>query len=254
MKGHATVEPEALYHDPELARFYDLANGWREDFDFCMRLAEGAASVLDLGCGTGQLAVALAEGGKREVFGVDPADPMLEVARARQGGDRAHWVCADARHVRLGRRFELILMTGHAFQVFLTRDDREAVLETIAAHLALGGRFLFDTRNPARREWEEWTPEASRERLSDPEFGAVEVWNDVARDPATGIVTYWTHYEVAGTGRRFSADARLAFPERSEVETLIEAAGLRVLSLFGDWKGSPWHEDARETVVLGGLA
>jgi hypothetical protein len=38
------------------------------------------------------------------------------------------------------------------------------------------------------------------------------------------------------------------------VETLIEAAGLRVLSLFGDWQGSPWHEDAREIVVLGGLA
>src|SRR5690554_3468636 len=112
MKGHATVGPEALCHDPELARFYDLANGWREDFDFCMRLAEGAASVLDLGYGTGQLAAALAEAGNREVFGADPAEPMLEVARARRGGDRAHWLCADARHVRLGQRFELILMTG----------------------------------------------------------------------------------------------------------------------------------------------
>ncbi|WP_366510106.1 class I SAM-dependent methyltransferase [Mesorhizobium sp.] len=58
------------------------------------------------------------------------------IPRRRAGGQRVDWVEADARDVRLGRRFDLVLLTGHAFQVFLTPEDREAVLATIAAHLA----------------------------------------------------------------------------------------------------------------------
>jgi SAM-dependent methyltransferase len=217
-------------------------------------MAKGAPSVLDLGCGTGQLAAALAREGAREVCGVDPAAPMLDIARARPGGDRVNWACDDARRVRLGQPFDLIVMTGHAFQVFLRRDDRLAALNTVAAHLSPGGRFVFDTRNPACCEWEEWTPERSREILADSELGDVVVWNDVERDPATGIVTYQTHYEVEGEGRRYSASARIAFPERGEVEALVAEAGLRVETLLGDWDASPWHADAREIIVVGGAA
>ena len=62
---------DKLYRDPELVRFYDVENGWGADFDYCRRLAEPARTVLDLGCGTGQLAASLGEG--RDVVGVDPA-------------------------------------------------------------------------------------------------------------------------------------------------------------------------------------
>jgi SAM-dependent methyltransferase len=249
------MDGNELYHIPETVRFYDLENGGaRGDFDFCMQLAGSASSVLDLGCGTGQLTAALAEGGRRDVFGVDPAGPMLDVARARPGGHHVTWVREDARVVRLGRRFDLIVMTGHAFQVFLTGEDRLAVLKTVATHLSPGGRFVLDTRNPACREWEEWTPERSRLSLHHAEFGDVTVWNEVERDSATGMVTYQTHYEVPGQGQHYSASARIAFPEREEVETLVAEAGLRVNSLLSDWQGSPWHANAREIVVVGDLA
>src|SRR3546814_10383004 len=105
-----------------------LENGCGADFDFCRRLAAEAKSVLDLGCGTGELAVALSEG--CDVVGVDPAPAMIEVARRRPGGDRVTWIEADARDLRLGRRFDLVLLTGHAFQVFLTRDDQAAELRS----------------------------------------------------------------------------------------------------------------------------
>jgi ubiquinone/menaquinone biosynthesis C-methylase UbiE len=95
---------DALFEDPALVQFYDLENGWMDDTRFCLALASGKASVLDLGCGTGLLAAALGEG--REVFGVDPAAAMLDVARRRAGGQRVTWVEADARTVRLGRRFD----------------------------------------------------------------------------------------------------------------------------------------------------
>lgn len=244
---------DSLYHDPDLTRFYDLENGWREDFDYCVGMARGALSILDLGCGTGQLAAVLANDGARRVVGVDPADPMLDIARSRPGGDCVTWVCADARTVRLEQSFDLIVMTGHAFQVFLTPDDRLAVLRTVAAHLAPEGRFVFDTRNPVCREWEEWTPERSQRVLQDAELGKIVIWDDVALDAATGVVTYETHYEPETTGRRYSARARIAFPERVEVEKLVGAAGLRIDGILGDWTGSPWQDDAREIIVVGGL-
>ena len=96
-----TADP--LYRDPALAAFYDLENGWAADFDFCTKLAAGAESVLDLGCGTGMLAAALAPG--RRIVGVDPAAAMLDIARRRLGGRAVRWVEADVRGLDLGERF-----------------------------------------------------------------------------------------------------------------------------------------------------
>lgn len=245
---------DRLYYDPALADFYDVENGWdrSEDFTFCQALAAEADSVLDLGCGTGELAVALS--GNRMVVGVDPAPAMLEIARAKPGAERVEFIEGDARTLRLGRRFALVMLTGHAFQVFLTQEDRRAALTTIAAHLAPGGRFIFDSREPACREWEEWGPEESRRRLEHPRFGAVQAWNDAAFDAGTGVVTYETHYEIEQTGQRLSAASRIAFPTREELERLIGEAGLRVERWYGDWQGAAWTPGARELIPLGTLA
>ena len=86
-RGITAAMTDRLYEDPALARFYDLTNGWSADFDFCAALAEGSGSVLDLGCGTGELATALASG--RRVVGVDLAEAMLMHAQARPGGGRS---------------------------------------------------------------------------------------------------------------------------------------------------------------------
>ncbi|MDX3925485.1 MAG: methyltransferase domain-containing protein [Shinella sp.] len=244
------ADDDPLYRDPELADFYDLENGWAADLEFCRTLAKDARSVLDLGCGTGELAVALAEG--RDVVGVDPARAMLDIARGKPAGRGVDWVEADARTVQLARRFDLILLTGHAFQVFLTGEDRRAVLQTIAAHLAPGGRFILDTRNPQAQEWLEWVPGASDRLIEHPRFGTVKAWNDMTHDPATGIVTYETVYEITTSGKRLSASARIAFPEKAELEALITEAGLTIERWMGDWQGNDFTEDAREMIPVGG--
>lgn len=245
------MDEDRLYSDPLLVAFYDVESTDRVDFDFCRRFARGYRSMLDLGCGTGELAASLSDG--REVFGVDPAGAMLDVARLRRGGGAVTWVEGDARTVRLGRRFDLVVLTGHAFQVFLTAADRRAVIETIAAHLAPGGRFVFDTRNPAAEEWREWTPERSRRPVDHPLHGRVEAWNDVEHDPATGIVTYRTLYRLAG-GEVLSAESRIAFPEKEEVLQALAAAGLAVERWMGDWNGGDWKPEAPEIIPVGTLA
>lgn len=101
---------DRLYSDPDLVQFYDIENEAGVDFAYCLRFVGDARSILDLGCGTGQLAAALADG--RSVTGVDPSSAMLDVGRRLAGGRTVDWVQADARTVRLGRRFDLVLLTG----------------------------------------------------------------------------------------------------------------------------------------------
>jgi SAM-dependent methyltransferase len=243
---------EELFHDPELAQFYDLDNGWGADRDFCLTLAGRATSVLDLGCGTGELATVLAK--TRRVTGVDPARAMLGVARSRIGGERVQWVETDARTVRLGERFGLVVMTGHAFQCLLTEDDQLAVCRTIAAHLAPGGTFIFDSRNPAVEEWRDWVPEKSRGAISHPELGDIETWNDARFDHAAGIATYETFYRSARSGRTWRASSRIRFSTREEIAAGIAGAGLRVDRWMGDWAGGPLEPLSPEIIPVGGLA
>jgi SAM-dependent methyltransferase len=241
---------DRLYSDPDLVAFYDVENDGRDDFELCLELAADARSVLDLGCGTGQLAVDLAAG--RSVTGVDPATAMLDVARSRPGGEAVTWVTGDARDIRLARRFDLVLLTGHAFQVFLTPADRRAVVSTIAAHLVPGGSFVFDTRNPVVERWREWVPGRSRRVFDHPGLGQIEAWNDAAHDPETGIVTYETHYRTS-SGDLLSAESRIAFPSQPEVAAMLAEAGLTVERWLGDWRGGAWHPAAPEIIPIGGL-
>jgi SAM-dependent methyltransferase len=240
---------DALYDDPALAAFYDWDCPWGPDHDWFLSLVEGAGSALDLGCGTGIFAAALAARGA-EVVGVDPAGPMLAIARARDGGDRVSWVQADARALDLGRRFDAVMMTGHAFQTLLTRNDREAVLAVIRRHLASSGRVFFDSRNPEAREWESWGPEASREVLPHPDHGMVERWND-AWEEAPGLVTYETHYRLPD-GRHLQARSQIAFPGFEELSELIAGAGLVVERWAGDPAGGPLRESCPDFIPIGG--
>ncbi|MDQ0469323.1 class I SAM-dependent methyltransferase [Labrys wisconsinensis] len=240
---------DRLYADPALVDFYDLDNGWRADFDFCATLAAGAGSVLDLGCGTGELAAALAPG--RHVAGVDPAAAMLEAARRRPGGERVRWIEADARTVRLGHRFDRVILTGHAFQVFLTTADQRAVLRTIAEHLAPDGRFVFDSRNPQARAWLEWVPGESHRRLDHPALGPVEAWNDAVHDAATGIVTYETHYRLLRDGRHLCAASRIRFTPQADLAALLDEAGLVVETWLGDWHGGACGPSSPDFIPIG---
>jgi SAM-dependent methyltransferase len=242
---------DRLFEDPELVRFYDAENGWGDDSRFCLAMAEGAASVLDLGCGTGLLAAAL--GGTREVWGVDPAGAMLAVARNRPGGSAVTWVEADGRKVRLGRRFDLVVMTGHAFQCFLTDDDQRALCETIAAHLAPEGRFIFDSRNPTREEWRDWVPEHSGREFDHPLHGRIAAWNDVSMDAATNIVTYETCYRAA-SGSIQKASSSIRFATRNDIAQRIAEAGLEVDVWLGDWHGGQCTPQAPEIIPVGRLA
>jgi 2-polyprenyl-3-methyl-5-hydroxy-6-metoxy-1,4-benzoquinol methylase len=149
------------YQQAQIAEIYDLANPWAHDADFYLSLAGlRPCSVLDLGCGTGLLCCALAQRGHR-VTGVDPAAAMLAVARSKRHAEHVEWVKSSAQSYKAHRRFDLIVMTGHAFQILLTDADALAVLDTMRDHLKERGRVAFETRNP-RVDWVgEWAARVS---------------------------------------------------------------------------------------------
>lgn len=238
-----------LYTDPLLAAFYDTGQGPRTDFAFCADLARNAVSVLDLGCGTGQLALLLAEG--RRVVGVDPAPGMLKIAAEKPGAGAVQWIRGDARDIRLGEVFDLVVLTGHAFQVFLERDDRLACLRTIAHHLSPDGVFVFDSRNPGFQQPKQRSKAETPKRLHHPRHGEIDMWNESRFDADRGILTYSNTYRIAATGEVRSATDRIAYTPQSDLADLIARAGLTVDRWLGAWSGVPFEPTSRDIIPVG---
>ncbi|GJL83390.1 MAG: methyltransferase [marine bacterium B5-7] len=242
---------DKLYSDSRLAQFYDIDNGPGENTAYVTQLADKAESVLDLGCGTGILLASL--GRKKYTVGVDPAVAMLDIACRRSGGEVVKWVNGDARNIRLGQNFDLIILTGNVFQVFLSEADQRAVLTTIATHLSSQGMFVFDTRNPTREEWRTWTPKASNRLIHHPSLGEVKAWNDVVYDAATHIATYETHYLVLSDNTLFSASSRIMFTSFDTLKQMMDDAGLVVVRWMGDWTGVEYTVSSPEIIPVGRL-
>src|SRR5678815_2676296 len=143
---------DRLFSDARLAALYDKFCAGRPDFAFYLPLVMSSRSVLDVGCGTGALLhLARKAGHTGRLCGLDPAEGMLEQARRRSD---IEWVLGDLSSVRWEREFDLVVMTGHAFQVFIDDKEVDASLAAIRSALTDEGRFVFETRNPLVREWE----------------------------------------------------------------------------------------------------
>jgi SAM-dependent methyltransferase len=239
------------YNQAELANLYDDENGWDQSADFYLGVARriGAKTLLDLGCGTGTVTRGIVKAIGGSGVGVDPAAPMLDVARRNTQGEAIDWVVGDARTVRLDRKFDLIIMTGHAFQAFLTEADQIALFRTVAAHLAPEGRFGFDSRNPAAQEWLEWGPADSRRVVDTAAYGAVEIWNDARMNPDR-ILDVEEHYRILASGKALRSDFRLRFSAPEELWDGMMAAGLAVEHCYGDWNANPFKPDMREIIIV----
>jgi SAM-dependent methyltransferase len=208
---------------PRLAAIYDPLDPDRSDLDPYLRMAEefGASRVLDIGCGTGVFA---ARG--IEVVGADPALASLDVARGKPGAERVRWIHGDATglpHLRV----DLVTMTANVAQQIVEADAWRETLRGARAALRPGGRLVFETRNPARRAWEEWTREASYAVTEVAGAGVVESWVEVTAVEGQLVSFRWT-YVFAADGQVLTSDSTLRFREREEVGAELAARGFVV--------------------------
>lgn len=244
---------DAAYGDERLAALYDALNTWGPSDDFYLGHVMRAASVLDAGCGTGELlSRARRAGHTGHLTGLDPAPGMLAVARARRDG--ITWVQGDARSVNLGRTFGLITMTGHAFQVLLGDHDIRAALAGFHRHLEPGGRLVFEIRNRAARAWERWTPAITRTLVRSPDGEDFEVAYDFRGTREPGLVDYVTIFRSRASGEVLISPSTLHFADPDHLRSLLTDAGFRVTGWYGDWDRSEVSPASREIIVIAARA
>ncbi|HEY9439060.1 MAG TPA: SAM-dependent methyltransferase, partial [Streptomyces sp.] len=87
-----------------------------------------------------------------------------------------------------------------------------------------GGHLVFETRNPARRAWEEWNREASHAVTEIPDVGTVESWVELTEVSEPLVTFRWT-YTFGSDGQVLTSDSTLRFRERREVEADLTAQG-----------------------------
>lgn len=146
------IGSSAHYED---ARYYaDTYRDRVEDVAFYVRLAQKLGGpVLEYGCGEGRIALPLAQAGL-EVTGVDQSQPMLDAfaekleREPREVVRRLKLKQGDIRAVKLAKKFPLVLCTFNTFLHLYDREDVEAFLARVKAHLAPKGRFVFDVSTP----------------------------------------------------------------------------------------------------------
>src|SRR3990167_2966262 len=133
---------DLIFADAELAALYDGMNPGRDDVDFYMPMVMAAGSVLDVGCGTGAMLHDARKAGHRgRLCGLDPAPGMLAQARRRTD---IEWVLGDLSSASWTAEFDLVVMTGHAFQVFIEDEELRGALAAIRPALRDDGRFAFE--------------------------------------------------------------------------------------------------------------
>lgn len=222
-------EPDPAFADPRLAALYDVLDDDRSDLDAYVAIVDdlGAHTIVDIGCGTGSLAVRLARSGL-DVVGVDPAGASLGVARVKAFSDRVQWVEGDATAL-VGRSLhaDLALMTGNVAQVFVLDEDWSATLESVRGCLRPGGWFVFETRRPEVRDWEQWNVPPTRVALAD---GSTVVVSRTVTKVAPPLVTFESETVLAG-GDVVPSTSTLRFRECEEVEGDLREHGFEVVDV-----------------------
>jgi O-methyltransferase involved in polyketide biosynthesis len=177
---------------------------------------------------------------------------MLAYAAHKSTGLPITWVEGDARRLDLKRQFGLIFLTGNAFQAFLSREDQERLLAGVRAHLADGGAFAFETRNPrwadllTKPEEEYWMSYTAVD-------GRIMRLTETYHYEAVTQLKHWTIY------RRWQEDGReqtkisrivvrYTFPQ--ELEALLHYNGFRLIRRYGDWNLNPLQEQSPSIIVV----
>lgn len=237
----------AEFLHPRLVEVYDVDCPWGVDDDAFLAIVDQlpASRVLDLGCGTGRLAIGMAGHGHR-VTGVDPATASIDAARRKPGSELVTWVVGTSGSLP-DTSFDTAVMTSHVAQFFVTDDEWRDVLTDVRRSLVPGGRLVFDSRDPAARAWERWNPTDSRHTATLPDGTPVEVWTEV-RSLIDRSVSFTIHYTFPDTELR--SDATLRFRSESELRRSLGAAGFAVERIVGGWHGEPVGQGAGEFVVV----
>lgn len=223
-----------------------------QDIDFLVDLASSCGdTVLELCCGTGRVAIPIAEKGF-QVTGIDLSDSML--ATARQRSNAVEWIKADVTNFKLNRLFSLIIFPTNSFCHLTDLAALEACFACVKAHLAPNGRFLIDLFNFSNKAiLDNWLCQ-DRQLLSNYE------------DPdgkGTIVVTYRNNFDLAQQMNRSIFFFKLPGQEEEvteevtfrcylpqELEVLLKYNGFQIEHWFGDYQKGPFSSASPSQLLV----
>ena len=243
------------YDAPEL---YDLVLG-HLDFDLAFWRAEARAAngpVLDVGCGTGRVLLALAAAGA-DVDGLDDSPAMIARLRAKaaEHGLAVRAEIADMRRFAMPRRYARALSAFNAFAHCDTTADQLAMLRCCREHLQPGGALVIHMSYPGPAYWAEADADPVLEiEIPGPGVGhTLQMWDTRAKD----VVAQRQHSRIeireldaaraVVASHRFETAQRWVY--RYELELLFAAAGYARWELFGGFAGEPLERPDQSIVA-----
>jgi SAM-dependent methyltransferase len=234
------------YFDERIARSYEAK--WPELFEPAMVdpvvafLAElaGTGAALELGIGTGRIAIPLSRRGVR-VHGIDLSPDMVAELRGKPGTDDIGVTIGDFATTGVGGIFQLAYLVRNTIMNLTTQDDQVACFQNVAAHLKPGGCFVIEVMVPALQR----LPPGETVRaftLTPTHLGFDEY--DVA---SQGLIShhYWM---VDGQLEPRSVPFRYVWP--SELDLMARLAGMTLRERWGDWTRAPFTRDSGQHVSV----
>lgn len=253
-QGHEGWDDYADYYDWENAQTVG-----RRDIAFWSTFARGArqagAPILELGCGTGRVAIPVAKSGAT-VIGIDRSESML--ARGRQRVKRARvqsnvkLIRGDIRHLPFpDRSFPLVMAPYGILQSLLDERVLKATLTEVSRVLTRNGTFGLElvADLPA---WEEYSRHTSLRGKRGPKGKSIVLIESVKQDRRKHITRFEQEF-IEGRGKTASRKKfTLAFRTLSVPQMVqrLEKAGLEVSALLGDYQGGPWDLRADVWIIL----
>jgi len=207
--------------------------------DFLADLA-GDGDALELGVGTGRIALPLARRGVR-VHGLDLSEAMVAKLRAKPDGDRIAVTIGDFATTRVDGTFAVAYLVVNTIMNLTTQEEQVACFRNVAAHLERGGCFVIEVMVPGLRRLppgERLQPfDVSRTHVGVDEY-------DVARQ---GLVSH--HYWIEdGEVEVLSPPFRYVWP--SELDLMAQLAGMTLRERWGDWDREPFTSESDKHVSV----
>jgi SAM-dependent methyltransferase len=240
------VRDDDGYFDERVAARYDESEAEMFDpavvnpvVDLLVELA-GSGRALELGIGTGRIALPLAQRGV-PVHGIELSKAMVAKLRAKPGGEDLGVTIGDFATTTVEGTFSVAYLVFNTIMNLTTQAAQVACFRNVAAHLEPGGCFVIEVGVP---ELQRLPPgETIRAfHVSETRWGFDEV--DVATQ---GLTSH--HFEIVdGRVERLSIPFRYAWP--SELDLMAQLAGMRLRDRRSGWKREPFTSDSRKHVSV----
>jgi SAM-dependent methyltransferase len=207
--------------------------------DFLAELA-GSGAALELGIGTGRIALPLAQRGIR-VHGIDLSEAMVARLRTKPGAEDIEVTIGDFATTRVEGTFSLAYLVFNTIMNLTTQDEQIACFENVAAHLEPGGCFVIEVGVPALQR----LPPGETVRAFD--ISATHLGFDEYDVVSQGLISH--HYSVVdGKLELHSVPFRYVWP--SELDLMARLAGMGLRERWSGWKREPFASDSRKHVSV----